>query len=110
MNESDHFVLKYVGGDEVRIGDRVAKKKLFSLLGKERYGRVIYVPGQCAPHPEMERDGMSYWAVRFDDGDLAAWLHHPAVKAITKFRLIQRGDSTSGPASGERLFEDETFE
>ncbi len=110
MSDVTKHVLTYaVTGLDVRIGDRVAKKPFWFFRG-ERLGRVIYVPGQCTPHPEMERDGMSYWAVRFDNGILAAWLYHPRVKAIRKFRLLQRGDTESGPKIGEKLLEDEDSE
>lgn len=111
MSDVVNYILTYPGtAAQVLIGDRVAKKKWLSLFGAERLGRVIYVPGQCPPHPEMERDGMAYWAVRFDNGMLAAWLHHPKVNAIRKFRLIERGDPGSGVRIGERLFEDESFD
>lgn len=86
----DSFILTYPDGEAVRIGDRVAKRRF--ILPGEMFGRVIYVPRQAPVHPEFEHNGLRWWAVKFDDGPVAAMLFWPFRGSIRRFRLLERGD------------------
>lgn len=86
------FVLRYFDGTEVQVGDRVAYRRVFGFWRRELLGRVVYVPGQCAPHPELERDGFRWWCVEFDGGRTMAPMFDAHDTFIRRFRLIERGD------------------
>jgi hypothetical protein len=42
-------------------------------------GTVCYIPGQSAPHAELEdkQEGYCYWAILTDDGTVLSWLFAP---------------------------------
>lgn len=78
---------------EIRLGDRVTLK---GLLWGARQGIVCYVPGACAPHPEFEIDGLSYWAIQLEDGTLISWPYLPQqLKASKRLKFKERGDPGS---------------
>jgi hypothetical protein len=52
----------------VKLGDRVS----ISLFFRRRIGRVVYVPGISAFHPEFEHNGMRWVGIRLEDRTLVA--------------------------------------
>ena len=96
------FVLRYSDGTDVRIGDRVAYRRVFGFGRREILGRVIYVPGQCAPHPDFDRDGLRWWCAEFDGGRIMAMLFNPHETLIRRFRFIERGDAEQHRLRPER--------
>lgn len=96
------FVLRYPDGTDVLVGDRVAYRRVFGFGRRELLGWVIYVPGQCAPHPEFDRDGLRWWCAEFDSGRLMAMLFTPHDTFIRRFRFIERGDAEQHRLRPER--------
>lgn len=76
---------------EVRLGDRVAVKRLFKrAIG----GRVVYMPGISPQHPEMEWPEFSRWAIKLDDGTVMSWPYLPAELSVSKrITFLERGSS-----------------
>jgi len=60
---------------EVLLGDRVEVRG--GWFRKTRRGVVCYMPGESVPHPEMEYDGMTHWAIQLEDGTVCSWLFVP---------------------------------
>jgi hypothetical protein len=64
--------MKYHNTDiEVLLGDNVEYRGL--LFGKKA-GVAVYVPGQSAPHDELEFNGTKQWVIKLENGRHIAML------------------------------------
>ena len=88
-------VLRYAGSPiEVRLGDRITYRRFLSF--KRRPGVVWYMPGQSPRNPDMEMDGLAFWAVLLDDprASMMAWPYLPAeLQPTSRLKFVSRGDA-----------------
>ncbi len=91
---SDHPPVRYHGsGEAVRLGDRVEVR--YRLFFKAT-GRVIYVPGVSPRRPALERDGLAWVAIRFDDGGGIETVVMPDGALKKTVRRIERDSEGDG--------------
>lgn len=82
------------GVTAVQIGDRV-QVRIFLFLKK--FGRVVYVPGISASHPEMEHDGIKLVGINFETGGSGGfWADLTTGNLIQTVRFIVRDSSPVG--------------
>ena len=75
------------GGLPVHVGDKIIYRGL--LPWRRWNGSVVYVPGQCPPHPELTDE---YWGIELVDGRLLVWPYMPAELPVTKrLSFVSRG-------------------
>jgi hypothetical protein len=81
-------------GTEVLLGDHVLyRSQLFWWRWKR--GRISYVPGVSALHPEMEHSGLTWVGVSGNDGTFRGILVEPDVGRIQRtVRFEARSDGT----------------
>lgn len=75
MSATSGSALYYDTGEEVRLGDRVRKKRWFR---PSVCGTVCYIPGISPPHPELEYEDVRQWAIRLDNGTILVVGYHPS--------------------------------
>lgn len=79
--------------DEVRLGDRIAIRR---LLRKEQNGTVTYIPGVSSIREELEYEDVRQWAFTCENGSTYAILYDPdSFQPPKTIRLIARGDPQS---------------
>ena len=86
-------MIKYRGTlEEVRLGDVVDVPYFFFW---KRRGIVLYVPGVSPLNPELERDGLQWVGIKFEDGQTTATVADPDTEILVKaVNLIERGEIT----------------
>ena len=70
-----HSRLFYVTGEEVQLGDHVIIKR---WIRRSLQGTVCYIPGISSPHPDLEDESGSQWAVRLVDGTVLSMGYDPS--------------------------------
>ena len=77
---------------EIRLGDIVNVRRLL-FFWRRTPGIVCYMPGQSAPHPQMEYEGVRYWSIQLEDGTLVSWVFLPTeVLPSKRIEFVRRGD------------------
>jgi hypothetical protein len=70
-----HSRLFYFGTDiEVEIGDRILWKRFWR---RSREGKVVYIPGLCPKHPDLDFEGIGDWAFQLNDGTVYQSVYDP---------------------------------
>ena len=82
--------LFYFGTDvEVRLGDRILWKR---LLRRSVQATVVYIPGLCPRHPDLEYEDIAQWAFELEDGSIAQMGYCPERSQPKRnLQFIERG-------------------
>jgi hypothetical protein len=85
MTES---LLRYHTGEFVHLGDHIRIRR---FLRRPFVATIIYLSGACAPHDDLEVDGLATLAVEHPEGTVIAWNREMGGTLEKRFELVTRG-------------------
>lgn len=78
---------------EVQLGDTVIWKR---FLRKGLRGTVVYIPGLCPVHSDLEFDDIRQWAIQHEDGSISMTIYLPErLQPKRSIVFVARGQPTA---------------